>query len=74
MGDRSTAQLSDRLLERIYAILRYAFYQKLVDRFQCLEPSFSSRDDFVGVGFPDEAFGLAVAVGDEAVDLRLADR
>jgi hypothetical protein len=33
-----------------------------------LDPSFSRCDDFVGVGFPDEGFGLAVVVGDEAVD------
>ena len=27
-----------------------------------------ARDDFVGIGFPDEWLGLGIVLGDEAVD------
>ena len=41
----------------------------LVDRFQRLEPSVSCSDDFVGVGLPDEGFGVCgIVFANETVD------
>ena len=48
----------------------------LVDKIQRLMPTAHRCDDLVGIGGPDERFGLPVGFGDEAVDggLQLDDR
>ena len=39
-----------------------------MDRIQHLVPASDGGDDFVGIGGPGEGLGIAVGVGEEAVD------
>ena len=50
------------------SLVRKAGCKMLVDRIQRLIPSLGGGDDHIGVGGPDEGFGLGVVLGEVAVD------